>query len=381
MRVFSRPATNLVPGPQRVDQDGDVHPARRARHSLKDVLAEDGRSSFTEEPTVRMPNVLPCATMFALLVAASLAQAQTISHAGHHGHSPYLSTIEPLFPADPPSSCEFTRPPAAFGTFAFDFLIIERSHVDPMNLVTVDGVDVFSTTDFDFDASGAFRFTATFPSPCGVDFQFSYLGSHDFMATQTFTGGVVQDAFFGGVGTQTELYLMYEAPLDSFEMNFRARQWKRFAPLVGIRFVTLNETSFQLDVTNSVAGQSSAKNTLVGIQFGGEWLLGRAGKWRLESVLKGGVYYNDMNIEASALNVDFNRWFSTTAFVGEASLMAVYEFAPHASFRIGYQGLWLEGTALLFDQYDNFHYTTGNGSVDLGSVNFQGGYAGFDLTW
>ncbi|HJN11519.1 MAG TPA: hypothetical protein QF564_22750 [Pirellulaceae bacterium] len=61
--------------------------------------------------------------------------------------------------------------------------------------------------------------------------------------------------------------------------------------------------------------------------------------------------------------------------------MAVYEFTPYMSFRIGYQGLWMEGTALLFDQYDNFLYTTGNGSVDLSNVNFQGGYVGFDVTW
>ncbi len=67
--------------------------------------------------------------------------------------------------------------------------------------------------------------------------------------------------------------------------------------------------------------------------------------------------------------------------LGEVNAMAVYEFTPNARFRIGYQGMWIEGAALLYDQYDNFDLATGNGSVDLGSVNFQGGYLGCDVTW
>lgn len=330
---------------------------------------------------MRMPKVLPCAAIVALLVATSLAQAQIYGTTGRYVTGPYHPTVEPLVPADPLSACEFNRPPAAIGTFTFDFLVLNRSHVDSHNLVTVNGTDVLDAADFTFGGKGAFRFTATTPSPCGVDLQFSYLGSHAFSGRESFSGAVVQDQFFGAVGTQTELAMVYEAPLDSFELNLRARQWERFVPLVGVRFVKFDESSTQLDVTNSLQFWGAAKNTMAGVQFGGEWLLGRVGRWRIESVLKAGVYYNDMNIEALAAAINFNRKFSTTSFLGEASLMAVYEFSPHATFRIGYQGLWLEGTAAIFDQYDNFDYMTGNGSVDLGSVDFQGGFAGFDVTW
>lgn len=330
---------------------------------------------------MRMLNVSPCAIIFVLLVITSVAQGQIHGSAGRHGRGSYLSPVEPLIPADSPRACEFNRPPAAIGTFAFDFLIMERSQVDPFNLVTVDGVDVLDASDFNFDTTGGFRFTATLASPCGVDLQFAYLGIHELTATETYTGTVVQDQFFGVQGTQTELAMTYEAPLNSFEINLRSRQWERFVPLAGVRFVGFDESSTQLDVTNNLAFWGSAKNSLAGIQFGGEFLLGRLGRWRLDSALKAGVYYNDINIGALSADTDFTRKFSTTSFLGEFSMMAVYEFSPHASFRIGYQGLWMEGTALVYDQYDNFSYTTGNGTVDLGSVNFQGGYLGFDLTW
>ncbi|MDP6557560.1 MAG: hypothetical protein QGG71_23045 [Pirellulaceae bacterium] len=328
-----------------------------------------------------MPIVLPCATIFALLVATSVVQAQIPGYAGFYEPEPYLSVVEPLLPADPLPLSQFNQPPAAIGTFVFDFLVLDRSHVDPFNLVTVDGTDVLDASDFNFNETGAIRFSATIPSPCGVNLQFSYLGSHEFSARETFSGGVVQDQFFGTFGTQTQLEMTYEAPLDSFELNLRARQWERFSPMAGVRWVTLDESSTQLDIPNNLAFWGHSKNTMVGVQFGGEWLMGRIGLWRFESVLKAGVYYNDMNIEATTDLTYFNRKFRTTSFLGELSAMAVYEFTPYMSLRIGYQGLWMEGTALLFDQYDNFLYTTGNGSVDLGNVNFQGGYVGFDVTW
>lgn len=330
---------------------------------------------------MRLPNVLPCATLCVLLVATSVAQAQWYGSPDGDPRGAYTSTIEPLIPADTLRACEFNRPEAVIGTFAFDFLFLDRGHVDSKTLVTVDGVDALDASDFDFDETGVFRFTATLPSPCGVDVQFSYLGSHEFSATQSFSGANVQDSFFGIFGSQTQLTMTYEAPLDSFELNLRARQWERFVPLAGVRFVSLNESSTQLDVTNSLTFLGDARNSMVGMQFGGEWLLADVGRWRLESMLKAGVYYTDINIESVTATTAFNRNFSTTSFLGEASLMVVYEFTPRASLRAGYQGLWMEGIALLYDQYDNFDAVTGNGSVDMGSVNFQGGYLGFDFTW
>ena len=112
---------------------------------------------------MRMPSVLPCATMFALLLATSVAQALIPGNQVFIPANPYLSVIEPLIPPHPLPGNAFNRPPAVIGTFVFDFLLLDRSHVGSFNLVTVDGIDVLDASDFDFDETGAIRFTATLP--------------------------------------------------------------------------------------------------------------------------------------------------------------------------------------------------------------------------
>ena len=43
---------------------------------------------------------------------------------------------------------------------------------------------------------------------------------------------------------------------------------------------------------------------------------------------------------------------------------------------------WLiDGVALAPDQSNNFRLATGEGSLDLGSVFYQGGHVGIDITW
>ncbi|MCH2498594.1 MAG: hypothetical protein MK104_16480, partial [Erythrobacter sp.] len=68
--------------------------------------------------------------------------------------------------------------------------------------------------------------------------------------------------------------------------------------------------------------------------------------------MKAGVYYNNMHVEATTALGGFIRRFNSTSFVGEVGAMAIFEFTPYSSFRIGYQGLWMEGAALVYDQYD-----------------------------
>ena len=93
-----------------------------------------------------------------------------------------------------------------------------------------------------------------------------------------------------------------------------------------------------------------------------------------------------MAVTASAANaagspIMLDRDFFHTSFLGEAQLMWVHEFCDCLSARIGYQALWLEGVALAPDQNDNFYIATGEGTLDVGSAFYQGGYAGFEITW
>ncbi len=290
---------------------------------------------------------------------------------------PSRSLIEP----DSLDCCQFNRQPAFLGTFAMDFVVFTRSDVDSLNLVTVDGANALDARQLDFDETLAYRITATLPSSCGCDLQFSYLGSHEFRAAQTFTGMNVEDFFFGVTGSQTRLQMEYESMLDSFEINVRTRQWQRVAPLAGFRIARLDESARQRDLVANRSFFGGTDNLLVGGQFGADLFLARSGPWRLESSIRAGFYYNDIDVDGRTANFSFDRHFSQTAFWGEVNLVTIFELGPHAAIRIGYQGVWLEGVALLFDQYDNFNVTTGNGSLDLGSVYYHGGFAGFELTW
>lgn len=313
-----------------------------------------------------------------ILLAFRTAGAQSVY--GEYVESDFVLPSNSFVQPDPLATCCPIRPKAWVGTFDFDLLILRRSRVDSLDLVSVGGVDVLDARDLDFDESFAFRVTATLPSDCGCDLQISYLTSHDFRDSAEFTGAV-QDVFFDLVGNVTELDLQYESNLDSLEFNIRSRQWKTVAPIAGLRFLQIDETAEQIDVTNSLQFTGNVDNELYGFQLGADVLLGQWGPVRLESTIKGGVYYNDVNLLGDTATVDLNRSFSHIAFVGEVGIAGVWQLGPRHAVRIGYQSMLFDGVAMLFDQYDNFSITTGQGSLDLGRTSYLGGFISFEATW
>ena len=46
-----------------------------------------------------------------------------------------------------------------------------------------------------------------------------------------------------------------------------------------------------------------------------------------------------------------------------------------------YEIVWLDGVGLAPDQSDNFRISTNEGTLDLSTVLYQGGYIGCDITW
>ena len=124
-------------------------------------------------------------------------------------------------------------------------------------------------------------------------------------------------------------------------------------------------------------------NELYGFQLGFEGVIVRQGRWSLESTVKAGVFYNDLDVSGNSANINFSKRFDQTAFIGEANLFMRYYITPRMSFKAGYQGLWIDGIALMPDQFDDFDIglTPVQGRADLTTVGYHGGLLGFELTW
>ncbi len=162
---------------------------------------------------------------------------------------------------------------------------------------------------------------------------------------------------------------------DSVELNLRRRvlvprssfpDYNRLCIansfLVGARHMNLDEQFGYLSGSTSVAGGSVNRasaittNRMTGVQIGmlSQFLTRRHG-W-IDFELKGGVFHNEMTLDASYINSTGAGAVVTqftgadtrdrTSFLGELSLVYNYQFTSHLTFRLGYNAFWLTGVAL-----------------------------------
>ena len=285
---------------------------------------------------------------------------------------------------EPLAGCYLDRPEARFGTAIFDVLLMNRTDSAFANLVRDPGGTILlDTNDMHMGTEAGVRFQWTCDSDCGTDLQFAYMGSHSFYESTTIVGPDVRGVFYNTFtgNPSTSVTTTYKSDLDSGELNLRTRTWRQLAPLVGVRVLQLEDwighdtTTGHLDAT--------ADNELYGVQVGFEGVVFRSGRWSLEGTLKAGVYYNNLDVVGDSSNIDFTRWFHQTSFVGDLNLVLRYQICPRIAMRVGYQALWLDNVALLPDQFDNFDVfvTPAQGSVDLSTVGYHGGFVGFEATW
>jgi hypothetical protein len=298
-----------------------------------------------------------------------------------------------VIPASNPAACFCDPKPSLVGAISFDILILTRSSADKIDVLFANDVSnpVLNVRDVGFDATVGFRTNVLLTSECGCDLIFSYMGLHDLAERGHRADPGIFYRFYGGgpLDPANAYYVDYESHLDNVELNVRTRQWGRFAPLVGMRITQLEEVFNIIDAesTSTTTGVfSETENEMYGVQFGTEFLFCELGRTRLEGKVRGCVYFNDMAITAEAadasgspLNLDRDYWH--TSFGGDAQLVWTYQWCRNFAIRVAYEALWLEGVALAPDQSDNFRLSTGEGSLDLGTAFYQGGYIGFDISW
>jgi hypothetical protein len=226
----------------------------------------------------------------------------------------------------------------------------------------------------------------------GQTWELRYFGIFDQLARErrTYNDGdavTTNDAainFFGvAFGSYTDLTTVYTSDLHSGEVNVWLSEWWGFDPVVGFRWVRQNEELGTFVTTDLSEGALiEFANNLYGGQAGLRRVLWETpNRCRVEATVKGGVYYNDMNLDAEVrtlgvITPTVDESHNSTALGGEIAITAVYQCTRNLSFHVGYTGLWLDGVGLAADQLDNFA-----GEIDATALIYQGGHFGLEFAW
>ena len=232
---------------------------------------------------------------------------------------------------------------------------------------------------------------------CGNAIEFGYLGAWNFQSEKLLRGTTVNAfatdilrpppprSFENGEVTLT-------SHIQTIEVNSRTPMGAGNVQFIcGIRWLEWAE-SFSLNTTSGpiVTDDWSSRtvNNLYGGQIGIDALLYSNNWLHVESVLKGGAYWNDalsrQLYQANGVGTEISAYDtpSPAAFVGELGFTGVLPLTSNLDFRFGYLVFWLQGIAQPTRQLSLPVSTTGDPLVlqDGGTV-VQGLTLGLEGRW
>jgi hypothetical protein len=275
-----------------------------------------------------------------------------------------------------------------------DCLVMDRVGTRSVPLVRdgITGAELLGTNNLDFNWQFGPKVNFIAHEVLfGQDVEVGYFGIDGYMASETVysTGNPISFSVPGYsyvVGNGGGIRFDYPSRIYSAELNGRIYLYDRLALLAGFRWVNLHENLIGTGIVNTVETQFldvNVDNHLYGGQIGLDVsLLNNDGPFRIDGVLKAGVYgnYADQAIAIGTANYGDQR--DHTAFLGEINLVAVYEITPNFLLRGGYQVLWLEGVALAGDQPATLDLTSGDYRPDTGgSLFYHGAFAGLEVNF
>jgi len=237
------------------------------------------------------------------------------------------------------------------------------------------GPDISVQRWFDSGSSLQFRF-----------FDVDGLSSHTSFATTPFIILPTVPPLFGfGL---TNMAPTYATRIYSTELNLQRPAASWLSWLVGFRWVELYE-NLDLHFTAPLATgdlRFQTANRLYGGQAGASALLWNRGALRVDSVLKAGLYGNAASNQflltqsiGPAFRAADQR--GQVAFLGDISIVGVYQWTDNIALRGGYQLLWLDGVALAPDQIAATHAITANGIDTTGDSFYHGALLGLEVAW
>ena len=232
---------------------------------------------------------------------------------------------------------------------------------------------------------------------CGNAIEFGYLGAWSFQSEKLLpdTGALAAYAASDLIGSSTSFETgtaNLTSSIQTIEVNSRTPMGAGNVQFIcGVRWLEWTE-SFALNTTTGPLTtddwSSRTVNNLYGGQIGIDALLYSNSWLHVESVLKGGAYWNDalsrQIYQANGVGTEISAYDtpSPAAFVGELGFTGVLPLTSCLDFRFGYLVFWLEGIAQPTRQLSLPVSTTGDPLVlqDGGTV-VQGLTLGLEGRW
>ena len=277
------------------------------------------------------------------------------------------------------------------------------------------GATAFDAAQMESTPAAGPRFSIFRTDDCGNAWEYTWFNAANFRSQEatlpTVNGyGMTPPGIFGNLYQPIDTVTSdLSASIWSFELNRWSRWRPNIALLHGYRMLGWGETlslvdHYQLDPANPAPdfGQdifgSRTYNSLYGYQIGTDIRLWDRGGWiRIDSILKGGAYYNNAVQSSSYTYQTGPDTFQTAAvraaggaasFVGEVGLTGTIPLGQNIALRVGYLGLWLQGLAQPTNQLRGQTITAGGIGTPttatlntVGSTVVQGVTLGLEGRW
>jgi hypothetical protein len=245
-----------------------------------------------------------------------------------------------------------------------DLLLLWRNAPGGQPLITdsATGSTILDANQLDSALAAGPRFSLFRTDTCGHAWEATYLRAFNFRSQTTLP--TITEGYDiappGILGDQETLFdgasMNLGSGIQSFELNRYHKVSRNIRLLGGFRWVEWREsatltTAIPTGVTDIY--QSNVMNSLYGGQIGFDATVLTTNWLRVDTVMKGGAYGN--NVAANSLLVKpdagIDQPFSiakspaSCGFVGELGFTGVMPITNRLDFRFGYFGLWLQGLA------------------------------------
>ena len=210
----------------------------------------------------------------------------------------------------------------------------------------------------------------------GTDLQFGYFGINSMDGGAQVSADQVFSRFFKAfpLNPPRTFDFNYSTNLYSGEANLRFGGRNPIRPIVGLRYVRLEDTYDVYQSSSSTVGGffSQTNNDLFGGQLGLEGDLWQSRRVSFYGFGKVGAMHNGINGRATSANFIEDYSDSTYCTLVDGGAGANIHFVGPLSFRVGYRSLFASSLALGIDQNESVSIFPGDDTLKFNSQHWHG---------
>jgi hypothetical protein len=241
-------------------------------------------------------------------------------------------------------------------------IFLDRDNPYPRSLVRDGSTTVFGAGRLNFDTSAGPDLNAIRHGEF-VDVDFRYFQVNGMSAQNAlFPGGPLDINLADPFAVDCpQLVIFGQTSLQSVELNVRKNLTPNASLLAGFRYLSLSDdVGYRFDQNGDSFGLFTLKllgdNRLYGAQAGIDANLFTAGRFQLQTAVKGGIYGNDATNQVrlrtfGTFDTSIGTRAAPTSFVGDVNFSGIFQINRIWAVRGGYQLLWLTDVALAADQH------------------------------